>query len=80
LEQSFTAHLPLLMAFSACDNNTLKWYRNVCYLLFIAAECFQGFDVVGHQDVHLPCRKLSDEVLAWLSVCSAVQMICIRSS
>jgi len=35
---------------------------------------------VGHQEEHPACRKLSDEVLAWLSVWNEVQMICICSS
>jgi len=30
--------------------------------------------LVGHQKEHLACKKLSDEVLVWLSVCSDVQM------
>jgi len=34
--------------------------------------------LVGHQQEHPACKKqLSDEVLAWLSVWSEVQMICI---
>jgi len=33
--------------------------------------------LVEHQQEHLAGRKLSDKVLAWLSVCSEVQMICI---
>jgi len=33
--------------------------------------------LVGHQKEHSACEKLSDEVLAWLSVCSQEQMICI---
>jgi len=33
--------------------------------------------LVGCQKEHLPCKKLSNEVLARLSVCSEVQMICI---
>jgi len=32
------------------------------------------------QEEHLACKKLSDDVLAWLSVWSMVQMICIWSS
>jgi len=36
--------------------------------------------LVGHQEEHLALKKLSDEVLAWLSVWSEVQMICIWSS
>ena len=33
-----------------------------------------------HQEEHLACEKLSDEVLAWLSLRNEVQMICIWSS
>jgi len=32
---------------------------------------------VGRQERHLACKKLSGEVLEWLSVWSEVQMICI---
>jgi len=43
--------------------------------------CLQCFDTVaGHQEDHPTCKKLSDEVLAWLSVWSEMQMICIWSS
>jgi len=36
--------------------------------------------LVGRQEGHPACKKLSGEVLAWLSVWSNVQMICIWSS
>jgi len=36
--------------------------------------------LVWHRKEHPARKKLSDEVLAWLSVCSQVQMICIWSS
>jgi len=36
--------------------------------------------LVGHQEEHPACKKLSDEVLAWLSVWSEVQIVCIWSS
>jgi len=36
--------------------------------------------LAGHQEEHPACKKLSDEVLVWLSVWSEVQMICIWSS
>jgi len=36
--------------------------------------------LVGWQEEHPVCKKLSDEVLAWLSVWSKVQVICIWSS
>jgi len=35
---------------------------------------------LGSRKAHPVCKKLSDEVLAWLSVWSKVQMICIWSS
>ena len=42
--------------------------------------CPRCFDMVGRQEEHSACEKLSDDVLAWLSVWSEVQMICIWSS
>jgi len=42
---------------------------------FIALTLF-----VGRQEECPACKKLSDEVLAWLSVWSEVQIICIWSS
>jgi len=35
--------------------------------------------LAGHQEEHLVCKELSDELLAWLSVWSKVQMTCIWS-
>jgi len=55
----------------------------VCFSFYLTVIwiCLQCFDTVGwHQEEHLACKKLSDEVLAWLSVWSEVQMICIWSS
>jgi len=36
--------------------------------------------LVEHQEEHAACKKFSDAVLAWLSVWSEVQMICMWSS
>ena len=36
--------------------------------------------LVGHQKEHLACKKLSDEVLVWLSVWSEVQTVCLWPS
>jgi len=33
--------------------------------------------LVGWQEGHLACKKLSGEVLAWLSIRSEVPMICV---
>jgi len=45
---------------------------------------FQAFSeltlLVGRQEGHPAHKKLSDEVLVWLSVWSKVQMICIWST
>jgi len=42
--------------------------------------CLQCFDMLaGHWEEHPTCKKLSDEVLAWLSVWSE-KIICIWSS
>jgi len=58
------------------------------YLLENFIICCQGQSVafsaltllVGHQEEHPACKTLSGKVLAWLSVWSEVQMICIWSS
>ena len=42
--------------------------------------CLQRFDMVGHQEEHPTCKRLRDEVLAWLPVWSKVQIIYIWSS
>ena len=39
----------------------------------IVSYCRQCF---GRQEEHLACKKLSDEVLVWLSVWSKVQLVC----
>jgi len=36
--------------------------------------------LVGRQEEHSACKKLSDEVLVWLSVWSEVQTVCIWPS
>jgi len=36
--------------------------------------------LVGRQEEHPACKKLTDKVLAWSSVWSEVQMICTWSS
>jgi len=61
----------------ACWNTkaaiSLKWY--------VVAITFSALTLlVGRQEEHSAHKKLSDRVLAWLSVWSVVQMICIWSS
>jgi len=38
---------------------------------------FSELDTIGHREEHPARKKLSDEVLAWLSVWSKMQMICM---
>jgi len=49
----------------------------IIIIIIIIIACF---DTVGHQEEHPACKKMSGEVLAWLSVWSKVQMISIWSS
>jgi len=35
--------------------------------------------LVGRQEEQLACKKLSDEVLVWLSVWNEVQIVCVWS-
>ena len=62
-------------------------YLHQCFCFFFiqtviqTAACgvliaFSGFTLlVGHQEEHPACKKLSDKLLAWLSVCSEVHMV-----
>jgi len=36
--------------------------------------------LVGHQEEHQACKKMSENVLLWISVWSEVQMFCTWSS
>jgi len=53
------------------------------FFFSVRSFCLQCFDTVGwdgRQEEHPACKNLSGEVLAWLSVWSKAQMICIWSS
>ena len=60
-----------------------EWLEKVCtfYFICVCAFAFSAVTLlVERQAEHSACKQLSDEVLAWLSVWSEVQMICIWSS
>jgi len=45
---------------------------------FYSTDAFSALTLlVGCQEEYPVCKELSDEVMAWLSVWSKVQMICI---
>jgi len=50
----------------------LSLYITIIHCVFSALTL-----LVGHQEEHPACRKVSDEVLAWLCVWSEMQMSCI---
>jgi len=55
------------------EGKTIKISR-FCYYFKFAFSALAL--LVGRQEEHPVCKNLSDKVLAWLSVCSKVQMIC----
>jgi len=63
-----------------------KWSLALFHSLISLLFAFSAFTfsalmlLVGRQEGHPACKKLSGEVLAWLSVWSEVQMICTWSS
>jgi len=55
----------------------IKQYRVSLLLCF----AFSALTLLTeYQEGHPTCKNLSDDVLAWLSVCSEVQKTCIWSS
>ena len=52
----------------------------ICHY-FVERIAFNALTLlVGHQEEHLACKKLSDEVLVLFSAWSEVQIVCILSS
>jgi len=59
----------------------MKMMVMMTLLLLITNFAFSALPLlVGHQETHPACKKLSDEVLVWLSVWRKVQIFCILSS
>jgi len=58
--------------YNGCKGTLTYLSAKFCYFLALML-------LVGWQEGHLACKKLSGGVLAWLSVCSDVQT-CMRSS
>ena len=58
-------------------NDTLGWSSKVKYLgLYLTSHAFSALTLlVRRQEEHPACKKLSGGVLAWLSVCSEVQLM-----
>jgi len=71
-----TAHAPLHF-WSTFYDGSRQICAFICNLLFTDDSCWVAFSaltlLVGQQEGHPVCKKLSGEVLAWLSVWSEVQ-------
>ena len=66
-------------AFPLCRAMEKRWKRNIVYLSYHHYPFSALTLLVGRQEEHPACKKLSGGVLAWLSVWSEVQ-ICIWPS
>jgi len=66
------ASTDLPKASSNADRFSKQFHHKTCL------QCFNTVEL-GPEE-HPACNNFSDEVLAWLSVCSEVQMICIWCS
>ena len=65
---------------SVCLSVCLSLCLSVCSFYFVVLFAFSALTLlVGRQEGHPACKKLSGGVLAWLSVWSEVQT-CIRPS
>ena len=49
-----------------------SWYMAISTLKFMRSALTL---LVGHQEEHPACKKLSDELMVWLSVWSEVQIV-----
>jgi len=93
-ENSYTWHILslfhyLMLVFweraSTQYTERVKWHYCAQYILQVLSFyelffCLQCFWHCWRQEEYLTCKKLNDEVLAWLSVWSKVKMICIWPS
>ena len=61
---------------SLLERASPRWAHFVVLFLAFSASTL----LVGRQKEHPACKKLTDEVSAWLSVCSEVQIVCRWSS
>jgi len=64
---------------SSDDQSEVCCMIHACQSFFVYCTFSALTLLVGRQEEH-PARKLSDEVLVWLSVWSGVQLICVWSS
>jgi len=72
--QSFTARMPLLTATSAFRLARRRWSSPQHSTVLSTTFPWALFTLlVGRQEQHLACKKLSSGVLAWLSVWSEMQ-------
>jgi len=59
--------------FAVHPDNGLDWYFSYCVIISVSSAFSASTLLVGRQEWHPACKKLSGGVLAWLSVWSEVQ-------
>jgi len=75
MQQSIWNKLPL----EICNNSSFASFKGNLKTYYFSRAFSALTLLVGQQEGHPACKKLSGEVLAWLSVWSKVQT-CIRPS
>jgi len=60
-------------------NKYVQFVHNLCLLFYNVYSLTALTLLTGRQEEHPACKKLSDEMLAWLSVWIEVQTICVWS-
>ena len=74
VKQIYIVQKPFLSASSI--QSAIHAFTNIYSVIISVAFSALTF-LVGHQEEHLACKNLSDEVLTWLSVWSMLQIVCI---
>ena len=71
----------MTLKFVSCEESTVsptRGYANLLLFEMLSTACVQCFDTVGRASERASgLSKLSDDVLAGLSICVEVEMICI---
>ena len=71
-------NIELLCVMSVCQCSYISVSLTVQSCLVRLFPAFTALTLlVGHQEEHADCKKLSNELLVWLSAWSKVQMICM---
>ena len=68
----YAVYRACVIIFSSCLSVCVIFFEYMLMLTLMLVAFSALMLLVGRQEGHLACKKLSGEVLAWLSVCSEV--------